>query len=178
MDPALAVSCAAPAPVTEHTASERDVIYTALVRVTEYVDHAVAVSEHVALAFGTRCTAPVPVTEYVGLATGAKLEATETAFAHGLDAFSWENIAGQRVSYRTAANWGFFAVTSRECHPASSVLSRQVNDDWLKLLGIGQCLPLRHHVDGSPLFRRCRPQDDSSIFSIARTYSVNAFRAH
>ena len=149
VDPAPAVSCAAPAPVnpaisfatpapvTEHTASARDVTYTAQVPVTEYVDHAPAGSEHVAPAPWTTCTAPVPVKEHVDPATGALLEAAApvvenvaNALADGLETFSWENIEGrQRVSYRTAANWGFTAVTSRKCHPASRVLAIQANDD-------------------------------------------------
>ena len=63
------------------------------------------------------------------------IENVANALADGLEMSSWENIVGQRVSYKTAANWGFVAVTSRECHPASRVLAIQANDDWLMELG-------------------------------------------
>ena len=58
--------------------------------------------------------------------------------------------------------------------------SHKATDGWLMELGTGQYLPSRHMMNGSPLFRRCRPHDDSPlppIFRMPQLYSVNALRA-
>jgi len=149
VDPAPAAFCAAPAPVTEYVDHGNAAAREATAPVIEYVDPAPAYS----------CATPAPETEYDDHALAATLEAAAPvienvakALADGLDAFSWENIWGRRVSYRTAANWGFSAVTSRECHPASRVQAIQME------LGTGQYLSFRQLNDGRPLFRQCRPQ--------------------
>ena len=118
MDPSPAGTYATPAQVTVYVDHGNAAAREATAPVIKYVEPAPAASH----------ATPAPVTEHVDPATAAILEAAAPvienvakALADGLDALSWENISGRRVSYRTAANWGFSAVTSRECHPTSRV---------------------------------------------------------
>ena len=160
---APAVTFAAPATVIEHVPAPA-VTYTAPVPVIAYVDPAPApapVDVYVA-------PAPAPPTQRVLQWVSSWIQHLPFPMRHkrrstGYDD-CWENIAGQRVRYRTSAEMSYAKLSGRECQPGRRIQAiLTADEDWLIEYGSGEYLPLRHSVDAKPLFRQCRPQGWSSV---------------